>query len=343
MLVVRKAKLSDVEQLLKLSVAAGTGMTTMPNDYDSWMEKLNRSKRDFSKPAEKPNGDVYFLVLEDTDKKLVVGSASVYPGIGLDRPFYTYKVSKITKSSKELDVTVHSRLLTLVNDYSGSTELGSLFVLPEYRRNGIGKFLSRSRLMLIADFPERFDNQVFAEFRGWLTNEGESPFWEGFTSKFFPVTFQHADFVSAVEGSQFIADLMPKHPVYLDILPQEAQDAVGKANSEAVGAVKILEKEGFQYTGYVDIFDAGPCVQTSIDQLTTVKNSRVLQVENIVSDKEIDKAGGAKHIISNSKLDDYSIVCHSIETLSDDKVIISRSTADSLNLTKGDLVRCAEL
>ena len=198
-----------------------------------------------------------------------------------------------------------TRVLNLVNDFTGTTEIGSLFLLPDYRVDGIGKFLSRSRFLLLADFPERFDEVVFAEMRGWLDKDDNSPFWEHLGRKFFNLTFQEADYISATDGYQFISDLMPKFPVYLDLLPQEAQNVVGIPHDAAAGAFHILKKEGFSYSGYIDIFDAGPSIQTPLTQIKTVAESEMMQLSEIVDDQKIKNSD--QYILSNSKLDNYKM------------------------------------
>lgn len=344
MIIVRSARLADLDQLLALSARTGSGMTTMPTDASTWEAKLAKSVASFAKVVEQPHGDVYFLVMQDTETDAIVGSCAVYAGVGLDRPFYSYKLSTLTTSSQQLNMTVYMRVLHLVNDYTGGTELGSLFLLPEYRRQGQGRFLSRSRLMLIADFPSRFSDQIFAEIRGWFDEKGQSPFWEHLGRKFFGLTYQKADFMSAVDGSQFISDLMPKYPVYIDLLPEAAKDAVGKVNRDAEPALKILEQEGFQYTGYVDIFDAGPCVQCPRDLIKTVQESHAAKVMRLVDDpaeSEVDQS--ALYIISNACLEDYRLVLQPLDVLDEHQVAIGRQTAEGLQLSPGDTLRYSKL
>ncbi len=344
MIIVRSADLTDLDRLLAMSERTGSGMTTMPTDGSTWQAKLTKSVRSFARIVERPEGDVYFLVMQDTDTDTLVGSCAVYAGVGLDRPFYSYKLSTLTTSSQQLNMTVYMRVLHLVNDFTGATELGSLFLLPEHRHRGQGRFLSRSRLMLIADFPSRFSEQVFAEIRGWFDENEQSPFWEHLGRKFFGVTYQKADFMSAVDGSQFISDLMPKYPVYLDLLPKAAQDVVGKVNRDAEPALKILEQEGFQDTGYVDIFDAGPTVQCRRDLIKTVQESRVARVKELV-DRPAAPQGdqSVPYIISNSRLQDYRLVLQPLKLLAEDRVAISRKAAEGLQVKVGDAVRYAKL
>ena len=337
-LVMRAAQLDDLDACLDLSRQVGTGMTSMPTDESRWQDRLERSTRDFKVETPEMNHDEYFMLVEDINAKAIVGSGAIYAGIGVSVPFYSYKLNTIVSSSEKLDVTMKTRILHLVNDYTGATEVGSLFVSPDYRRDGIGKFVSRARMLLLADFPERFDPRVFAELRGWTDAQGKSPFWEHLGRKFFDLSFRKADFISAVEGWQFISDLMPKHPVYLDLLPQEAQDVVGKPHDHGVGAVKILEREGFRYSEYIDIFDAGPCVECQLQNIKTVANSRVRSVLKQSTAKLED---APSFIMSNGNRKDYRITrAKAIEE--GDNVSIDAHTMDLLHVKAGDSIRIVE-
>ena len=339
-LVIRAAVESDLDRLLELSSMVGSGMTSMPSDRQSWVDKLERSIADFNRKKPKKNGDIYFMVLEDLNNDKIVGSGAVYAGIGLHRPFYSYKMATLTASSEKLDLTIHTRILNLVNDFTGTTEIGSLFLLPEYRRDGIGKFLSRSRFLLLADFPQRFDERVFAEMRGWLDENDNSPFWDALGHKFFGLSFQKADFISAVDGFQFISDLMPKYPVYLDLLSKEAQEVVGKPHKDAAPAFSILKKEGFRYSGYVDIFDAGPSVQTALKNIQTVKDSEDMKLTHtfaITDDESLQKA--ERYIFSNSQLRNYKMTRAPLIRLDDQSVAIPDTAAEALELKIGDSLK----
>ncbi|MFT7525086.1 MAG: arginine N-succinyltransferase [Arenicella sp.] len=340
-LIIRAAVADDIDRLLELSKMTGSGMTSMPTNRKSWEDKLSRSISDFKDPKPKKNGDIYFMVLEDLNINQIVGSGAVYAGIGLHRPFYSYKLSTISTSSEKLNLTVHTRILSLVNDFSGTTEIGSLFLLPEYRRDGIGKFLSRSRFLMLADFPERFDETIFAEMRGWLDENDNSPFWEHLGRKFFGLSYQKADFISAVDGFQFISDLMPKYPVYLDLLPESAQEVIGKPHAAAAGAFNILIKEGFRYSGYIDIFDAGPSVKTRLTQIKTVAESRKLIVSEILPSADLE--GHESYLVSNSRLSNYRMTRAPLICRADDNYsAVSASAAQALKLNVGDSFRAVK-
>lgn len=341
--VVRKAELNDLDALLALSGQTGSGMTTMPVDKGSWVEKLERSCKDFSRSANGGSGEIYLFVLEDWELGEVVGCAAIYAGVGLNKPFYSYKLSTLTNSSPLLDLTAHSRLLYLVNDYQGGTELGSLFVASDYRRDGIGTLLSRSRLLFLADFKSRFNHLVFAELRGWLDENEQSPFWNCLGQNFFGLSYQKADFLSAIHGSQFISDLMPKYPVYLDLLPNEAQTVVGKPNIDAQGALHILQKEGFKYTGYVDVFDAGPCVQTELDSIATVRTSQDVVLAEIVDSECSNGFSDHFYMVSNSCINGYRVIKTRITLLGDRCIGLPQKAAAMLNVEQNSLLRIAEV
>ena len=335
-LVIRAAEENDLDRLLELSAMVGSGMTSMPTDRQSWIDKLERSITDFNREQPKKNGDIYFMVMEDLETDKIVGSGAVYAGIGLHRPFYSYKLATLTTSSEKLDLTIHTRLLNLVNDFTGTTEIGSLFLLPKYRRDGIGKFLSRSRFLLLADFPGRFDERVFAEMRGWLDEDDNSPFWDALGQKFFGLSFQKADFISAVDGFQFISDLMPKYPVYLDLLSKEAQEVIGKPHKDAAPAFNILKKEGFRYSGYVDIFDGGPSVQTALKNIKTVKDSKDVILASTFDTADLDALEKSQsYIMSNSQLHNYRMTRAPLIRLENKTVSISEVAANALQLKTG--------
>ncbi|MDD9896693.1 MAG: arginine N-succinyltransferase, partial [Gammaproteobacteria bacterium] len=162
-MLIRTATKNDLSSLLKLSAMLPPGMTSMPFDKNTWEKKLDLLEDSLEKEKSTDLESVYLLVLEDPEKKEIVGTAGIVAGVGLTRPFYNYKLSKESKFSEALDIRVTSNLLNLVNDFTGETELISLFLMPDYRRNGIGQFLSRCRYLFMSDFPERFSDIVFAE------------------------------------------------------------------------------------------------------------------------------------------------------------------------------------
>ena len=328
MLLIRPCQMSDLDDLMVLSRAVGRGMTSMPADEAAWLSKIEATTRSFSAQGAEDAMGTYFMVLEDPASGRVVGTTAIYTGIGLDRPFYSYKVSTLVSSSSDLAVTRQARVLSMVNDYTGATEVGSLFVLPEYRKPGVGQFLSRARFLTMADFPERFGETVMAELRGWQDENGNSPLWQHLGSQFFGIEFQDAVNTVALKGTQFISDLMPKYPIYIDLLPQEAREVIGKPNDSSAPALHMLKKEGFQFTGYVDLFDGGPSVQCPVSEVHTVRDSHQGQVRISFDITEQDEM----YMLSNGHLNDYRVMLAPARMASDGTLMINQETARALGI-----------
>ncbi|MFT6556219.1 MAG: arginine N-succinyltransferase [Sneathiella sp.] len=322
-----------------ISTATGSGMSSMPTSLTSWENKLQKSEESFALETTHANGEIYFMVMEDTASRKLVGTTAIYAGVGLDQPFYSYRVSTLISISKELEKKNKLEVLHLVNDFTGSTEIGSLYLDPDYRKDRNGRFLSRCRFLMLADFPERFDETIIAEMRGWQDKEGHSPFWEQLGRKFFGLGFENADFMSAVKGNQFITDLMPRHPIYVDLLPDEARNVIGVPHEASYPAMRLLEKEGFRKSGYVDIFDGGPTVQCQMRNIATVQKSERRVLSEILAN---DSLSDDPYMISNTDLKNYRFVCTPLVLAEDGTVHITQETAETLQVEPGQTISFAK-
>ncbi len=268
--IVRPVRNDDLDQLEGLIAGVDRGMLTMPSTREQMAARVAESLSAFGRPSAPPDGEIYFLVLEEDGQLL--GTASLITSLGKERPFYSYRISRDSKVSPELGVKVELDILHLVNDYHGDTELGTLFLRRDARGGGRGKLLSYARLFLIAADPLRFGHRAMAEVRGWTDEAGRSPFWDAVGAKFFRVDYQKADVMSA-RDHRFIADLMPRYPIYADLLPAEAREVIGKPHPDAAPARRMLESQRFRFNNVVDIFDAGPCMEAYVDDLLIVRRS----------------------------------------------------------------------
>ena len=271
---VRPATTADLDAVYDLAGQTGPGFTNLPHDRDALHARLDRSQRSFEAQLSHPDDELYMFVLQEAGSGRIGGTALIFSSVGTKKPFYSYKLTRLSQHSRQLDRIVTTSVLNLVNDFAGASEVGGLFLIPELRRSGLGVLLARSRYLFMAMHRERFGKEVLTELRGWQEPEGVSPFWEGLTRRFFDLEFAEADRFHALNGNQFIADLMPKHPIYTILLPPEAQQAIGKPHASGAAAMKLLAAEGFRYDGYVDLFDAGPTMQANVDELRAVKDGR---------------------------------------------------------------------
>jgi arginine N-succinyltransferase len=299
---VRPATVSDLDAVYELAGQTGPGFTNLPHDRDALKVRLERSQRSFEADLTEPDDELYMFVLQDGEGGRIAGTALIFSSVGTKKPFYSYKITRLSQHSRQLERIVTTNVLNLVNDFAGASEVGGLFLMPDLRRSGLGVLLARSRYLFMALHRERFSEQVLTELRGYQEPEGFSPFWEGLTKRFFDLEFAEADRFHALNGNQFIADLMPKYPIYTNLLSPEAQSAIGKPHPAGKAAMNLLEAEGFAYQGYVDLFDAGPTLQANVAELRTVKDSTSAIVS---ADNAPDAVERARMLLAAGRLLDF--------------------------------------
>jgi arginine N-succinyltransferase len=336
MMLIRPATSADLNSLFELASKTGPGLTTLPNDMEILEAKIESSIKSFNREIKTPALEYYLFLLEDTVTGRVVGTSALAATVGLDQAFYTYHLGTVVHSSDELNVHSVINTLYLGNDYTGTTEICTLFLDPEYRKDGNGQLLSRCRFLFMAMNLERFAPKVIAEMRGVSDSDGNSPFWDAVGSHFFSMSFPDADAISGEGQNQFIAELMPKYPIYLPLLPKEARDVIGKTHPDTKPAIKMLEKEGFEYRGYVDIFDAGPTIEVKTKNIRTIMKSASYQV--IINDDEQDSSLSAQFLIGNQRIVEYRS-CYGQAIIKENNIIINQHLANTLEVTCGDTLR----
>ncbi len=270
----RAAGPQDIEGFKQLRAIAGAGFTSLMLDDSALEVRLALSAESFAKQAAAPGPERYFIALEHVQTGALAGCCGVKATIGERPPFFNFRIIREAQSSSAVDRRFDMDVLIGVNDFTGCTEVGSLFVRPEHRVPGVGRALAQCRYMLMAAAPHRFHHQVVSELRGVVSDEGVSPFWEAVGRHFFRMDFSEADRLSATTDNQFILDLMPQHPLYVDLLPAEARAVIGKCHRAGEGARSLLEWEGFTFSNVVDIFDAGPLLSAARDGIRTLRESR---------------------------------------------------------------------
>ena len=329
---IRASRPTDLEYLYEMAKLTGGGFTNLPADREALEEKLATSATAFANTSDTLTNEVFVLVLEDTETGSVRGTCQLMTKVGEQWPFYSYRLHTLTQYSQELDRTVRAELLSLTTDLEGSSEVGGLFLHPNERAGGLGLLLARSRYLFIAMHRSRFADRVLAELRGIIDERGGSPFWDGVAGRFFGMGFQEADYFNAINGNQFIADLMPKHPVYVSMLSDEARKVIGLPHPTGRAAMRMLEKEGFAYEGYVDIFDGGPTMIARTDTVHSVSGADEAVVSNI------DGHQGERALIATGRLNDYRCCYGERRVLDDGSVAIDPGSASALNVSVGETV-----
>lgn len=340
MSVIRPIESGDLDRLVELANRAGFGLTTLPRDRDLLRKRILNSENSFRKVTEEPGGESYLFVLEN-DEGVVIGTCAIVAKVGGYEPFYTYQIERTRHDSDVLDVHKQIPVLRLLEEHDGPTEIGSLFLDPDHREKGLGRFLSLSRFLFIAGYPHFFEEMIIAEMRGWLDEEGNSPFWDALGRHFFDVDLPTADYLS-MKDKRVIAELMPTHPIYIPLLPEEAQDVLGQVHDHTKPALKILRKEGFEFAGMVDIFEAGPLIGCPKEDLRIIGEHRTAPVEiGDVNSSETDD-----HLVANNpeELMDYRATHGALIVLEENESVrLSEDLADQLNIQDGDSIRYAPL
>ncbi|KVQ68852.1 arginine N-succinyltransferase [Burkholderia territorii] len=338
MIVVRVVQTGDVDALVSLAKETGPGLTTFKPDRDALAARIERTRCTLAGEAA-PGEAGYFFVMEESKTGDIAGVCGIESQVGLEQPFYNYRVSTVVHASQELGVWTRMHALNISHDLTGYAEVCSLFLSPRYRTGGVGGLLSRSRFMFIAQFRERFPERICAELRGHFDEDGTSPFWRAVGSHFYQIDFNAADYLSSHGRKSFLAELMPRYPVYVDLLPQDAQDAVGLTHRDTLPARKMLEAEGLRYQNHVDIFDAGPVLECHVNDLRTVRESVVVPIAIGVPDASENVP---KSLVSNTSLGDFRVgVAPGV--VANGAFVLSADDAAALDVKAGDPVRVLPL
>jgi arginine N-succinyltransferase len=337
MIFIRPVSLADLDQLVQLAQQAGAGLTTLPGDRDTLKRRILKSQRCVENIPDKAGGESYLFVMQDAESNQIIGASGMVSKVGGFEPFYAYRVENQRLDSDLLKIHKQIPVLHLVHEHDGPAEVGSLFLSPEYRKRDYGRFLQLVRFLFVAEYPQAFEPVVVSELRGVIDAEGRSAFWDAVGRHFFEIDFPQADYLSVV-NKKFIAELMPKYPIYVPLLPAEAQSVIGKVHESSLPALKNLEGEGFTFNGMVDIFDAGGCVSCGRDDIRTVRHSRKGVVGKIVDD-----AIESPTFMIGTFSPAFRATIGALRTEDGDRVRVESRVASVLNVSIGSSIRYAAL
>jgi arginine N-succinyltransferase len=332
---VRPATGEDFRAIYQMAKLTGGGFTNLPADRGTLVAKLARSDASFARQGDSQDGDLYVFILEDLKSGKIRGTCQVFGQIGVVQPFYSYHLSTLTQTSPELGKTFRNHTLSLTTDLEGSSEVGGLFLHPELRAGGWGSLLARSRYLFMKLHRPRFGDRTLAELRGVMDEAGNAPFWDALAGRFFGMTFPEADEFNAVHGTKFIADLMPKTPIYVSLLAETGRAVMGQPHPTGRAALRMLEQEGFTFDRYIDIFDGGPTVTAPTDQIRTIREAHSHRLA------EIGEGGPAKMLVAAGRLQDFRACCASVKKLPKKGVCIDREAAELLEVEVGDEIVAA--
>ncbi len=334
--IIRAARPDDVQPMYEMAKRTGGGFTNLPPDRKSLSKKLERSAEAFARTSGEVADDLFVFVLENTQTGEVRGTCQIFSSVGQKWPFYSYRIGALTQHSEELARTFRADILNLSTDLEATTEVGGLFLHPGERSGGFGMLIARSRYLFIRNHRSRFHDRTLAELRGVIDEAAGSPFWDGVAGRFFGMSFQDADEFNGKHGNQFIADLMPKHPVYIAMLPENARAVIGIPHPSGRAAMRMLEEEGFAWENYIDIFDGGPTMTVRTDQIRSVREARDSEI-SAIDPKLGDHKDGEKRLITVGTLGDFR-TAYGWVGVEGDAIRVDPDCAKILGVTKGDIV-----
>lgn len=338
MMLIRPVRLGDIADILLLSGKTGIGLTSLPKDAAHLRTRIERSVATWNGSLDKSEQG-YLFVLEDVNQQKVVGVSALEVAVGLSEPWYNFRLGTLVHASKSLNIYKPVPTLFLSNDHTGYSELCTLFLDPDYRHGKNGQLLSKVRFLFLAAFRDRFSPRVIAEMRGVSDDSGHSPFWDSVGRHFFGMEFAEADRLTGMGQKSFIAELMPKHPLYTDLLSPQARAVIGEVHPQTAPARSLLETEGLRYQGYVDIFDAGPTLEGEVDQLRAVKESQLLALT--IAPRETSEDDNF-YLVANENYADFraTIVMAGADIAS---LSLDARTAEALGVSAGAPIRAVPL
>lgn len=338
MRVIRPINHDDLPQLLALAGKTGGGLTSLPEDSATLSARIERSIQTWQDALPRAEQG-YVFVLADSDTDRAVGICAIEVAVGLQDPWYNFRVGTQVHASKELNVYNNLPTLSLSNDHTGSSELCTLFLDPDCRDGKNGHLLSKSRFLFMANFRDRFTRHVVAEMRGVSDEQGRSPFWDDVGNRFFSMPFSKADFLSGTGQKAFIAELMPKHPLYIDYLSAEARAVIGAVHPLTAPARAVLESEGFCYRNYIDIFDGGPTLECDIESIRAIRESQLLPV---IIDEQAAAADLPLCLVATGNYQQFRATLLPADNKGD-AIRLTAAQADTLQCHAGDMLRVVTL
>lgn len=298
----RPARPGDLDGLMQLARASAIGITSLPEDRTELADKLERSCTAFASDDDASGEENYLFVLEERRGGALVGTAGIAAAAGANDRFYSYRNEFIVQASPALGARNRIHTLHLCHDLTGVTLLTGFHIDAALAATPAPQLLSRGRLAFIAAQPERFSERIAAENPGLADDNGRCPFWAAVGERFFGVPYPEAERSHGGLGPQrYIAELMPQSPIYVPLLSEEAQWALGQLHPVGELPFSILLDEGLDGETYLNLFDGGPTAEGRVAALKTVRRRR-----RIAAERGDAIPGGSWWLVDNGRREGFA-------------------------------------
>lgn len=330
-MIIRPVQLQDLAFIEHCAQSSGIGMSHLPRRQDLLKTYIQKSLDSFADDVQTPGTEEYMFVLADHES--LAGTCAIYAQTGVTTPFYVYHTETLPPEPLPLSTPKERRLLRLERYAEIPSEIGALYLLPQFRKEGLGKLLSLSRFLFIATHPHRFRPTIIANMRGVIEGKA-SPFWDGLGRRFIDLPLEEVINLR-LSNEEFFAKAMPQEPIYVALLPEEARAAIGATHPHTKAALTMLIEQGFKMTDYIDPADGGPIIRADTKELYSVQESLVGEVRTIATLTDSDAPTA---MICNNRLD-FRAGYGALLATYDRCITIEPSVAEALELQPGDAVR----
>ena len=319
---IRPFKLSDASALLELILESSGGLSSLQPRLDFLKDYIQTSINSFSGhyPLEKPHK--YLLGMFEQPSGRLIGCSAVKTQIGIESPFINF----------DLQGDGESQVLRASSRFKGATEVGSLFLHPDYRDSGLGRYLAKVRYHLIGSEPWRFGDMVIAELRGICGVEG-SPLYDHLFEYKLDKTFLEADAEYFDRNPNSLGDIVPIGDVPTYDFPIEVKMSLAQPHPTGIGAMRLLQREGFIFSGTIDLFDAGPIMSVHRDTIRTT-----LQTKTVPCLAAADLIDAQDSLISVGTVADFRAVVTPAAGL-DLGALIPQRALDAIGVKSGEQLR----
>jgi arginine N-succinyltransferase len=210
------------------------------------------------------------------DSAASAGSLSVRFDVGRVTPRHWYHLGTAMHGAPEIGVMRRQRTLTLCSDLAGATELFDL------RADGeVAALLVQATMLWLA--REAPAAPVFVELPGLRDAGAPTPHGRPYRpedSTFFQAIGRHflpegslARQPDATHWPPHLAGLLPRHPLYADMLPAAVQAVIDRAPGETAAWISALVQEGFQSGRAVTVVDGGPVHEAHLNASATARSA----------------------------------------------------------------------
>ncbi len=342
MYVVRPVQQSDIAALETLAAVTMPGVHTLPKTRDKITDAVERSIASFAAAVDIPSEESYLFVLEDTADKSIAGTAAIFASAGSNGTYFSFRNDVIQQVSRDLNISHSVHALTLCSELTAYSQLSGFYVRNQESAGIEAALLSRARLLFAVLSPQRFGDRFFVPLAGITNGDGQSPFWDALGRKFFKMDFLDAErVIGGARNRTLIVELMPHYPVYVPLLPGDAQAAMGQIHPQGELAFNLLTEEGFEADEYIDIFDGGPILQAHRNALRTINGAKTRKVGPV--------AGTASDAFMNYAIattDEHrfcAVTARIAPPAAGGAVSLPQAAMDALGVAVGDDVICVKL